>query len=63
MGYPKDKEDSETTGDGESAAAKEARDAHQAAQDLSYVTRPSHVHYSRLTPKLKFLYQERATQE
>ena len=27
------------------------------------VTRPSHVHYSRLTPKLKFLYQERATQE
>ena len=28
-----------------------------------FVTRPSHVHYSRLTPKLKFLYQERATQE
>ena len=28
-----------------------------------FVTRPSHVHYSRLTPKLKFLYQERATEE
>ena len=27
------------------------------------MTRPSHVHYSRLTPKLKFLYQERAAQE
>ena len=28
-----------------------------------FVTHPSHVHYSRLTPKPKFLYQERATQE
>ena len=28
-----------------------------------FVTHPLHVHYSRLTPKLKFLYQERATQE
>ena len=27
------------------------------------MTHPSHVHYSRLTPKLKFLYQEQATQE
>ena len=27
------------------------------------MTHPLHVHYSRLTPKLKFLYQERATQE
>ena len=28
-----------------------------------FATHPSHVHYSRLTPKLKFLYQEQATQE
>ena len=28
-----------------------------------FVTCPLHVHYSRLTPKPKFLYQERATKE
>ena len=31
--------------------------------DTMLLTCPLHVHYSRLTPKLKFLYQERATQE
>ena len=36
MGNPKDKEDSQTTGDRESAAAKDARDACQAARDLSW---------------------------
>ena len=35
MGNPKDKEDSQVSGDGESAAAKEARDAHHANRDLS----------------------------
>ena len=36
MGNPKDKEhnESETTGDGESTATKEARNAHQASRDL-----------------------------
>ena len=36
MGNPKDKEDSQTMGDGDSAAAKDARDACQAAPDLSH---------------------------
>ena len=37
MGNPKDKEqsESEATGDGESAATRKARNAHQASRDLS----------------------------
>ena len=36
MGNPKDKEDSQVSGDGEPTTAKEARDAHQANRDLSH---------------------------
>ena len=43
-------------------SARGVSGSHTTLAQLS-LTHPSHVHCSRLTPKLKFLYQERATQE
>ena len=56
MENPKDNEDSQTTGDGESAATKEARNACQATRDLSHEREArghremakAHVHYQAL---------------